>query len=536
MGQTSGGRRFVYCFVIMTQPTENPENTTESNQAPELMDPDDETESPLGEEDIFGFSSSNSGSCPLWNEDDEEEEETKEISYREEAPPGRTEPTLTASQRAVVSELKKMLYLKIYHPNKAKSVRLRSHILIAGPSGTGKSEAVRHFAQNLRLPLMGISLMNWTVFGAKAEPHTGRCLNAFLSQHDYGVIFLDEINKLRNEHLENSWFMGVFSEVLCLLDADDRLEGIGIEPDNIRKLRESFLIIAAGAWQDEWNACQPKPTAGFIPTVQSKAEQQLAFDRAVTQSGGLLPEELLFRFNEKVLFVQAPTTEEISERIAWVREEVGACKLSPPRLAELAWKCEQSGRALRWLEAYLNEVFEESQLARHVDILLSATEIKRTIAERNPNQRKEANLNLLLNSILEILHKLALDGRLMAAELLERHLLDRPAKAEDELGKALQQFCTACKDCTSPVYTKDLGHWVTLQSQCTQLLPLLTAKNLGRHPSVSKKEAAARLRVQLQLLREEYEHYKMLVFKQQDLISWGIPNAPDPRLGWFSRI
>lgn len=69
----------------------------------------------------------------------------------------------------------------------------------------------------------GIVACETLIVGARNDAYTLDALAAFVDQNPYGVIFIDEVNKLRNSHLREPWSSAVFNEVLALLDADQRL-------------------------------------------------------------------------------------------------------------------------------------------------------------------------------------------------------------------------------------------------------------------------------------------------------------------------
>lgn len=99
--------------------------------------------------------------------------------------------------------------------------------------------------------MLPVPIGNWVPIGAKHAAFTLHAIAEFVSGKSQGVIFLDEISKFRNSHLEHAWSTGVLNEVIALLDGDDRLLAGKFDKEMVQRLQSRFLIIGAGAWQDE---------------------------------------------------------------------------------------------------------------------------------------------------------------------------------------------------------------------------------------------------------------------------------------------
>lgn len=235
---------------------------------------------------------------------------------------------LTTNQLAVSQKLEKFLWLKQSGATKVAGIEPRTTPCIVGPSGSGKTATVAHFCNQHELPMLPVPIGNWVPIGAKHESFTLHAIAEFVSGKSQGVIFLDEINKFRSSHLEQAWSAGVLNEVIALLDGDERLLTGKFDKEMVQRLKSRFLIIGAGAWQDEWNACRPRPTVGFQGSEAKEFNRQEAYQQAINASGDFLPEELLFRFFEPWLFILPPSKREIAKRICAIRAELGLAKLS----------------------------------------------------------------------------------------------------------------------------------------------------------------------------------------------------------------
>ncbi len=108
---------------------------------------------------------------------------------------------LTASQKKAAERLEFFWRIKRGGTGRLGSTEMRPIPLFIGPSGAGKTASVRDFAVRHGLQLFSISAATWIVRGAKNDDHTPDALAAWVGEHsgEGGVIFIDEINKLRRK-------------------------------------------------------------------------------------------------------------------------------------------------------------------------------------------------------------------------------------------------------------------------------------------------------------------------------------------------
>ncbi|MEI6035873.1 MAG: AAA family ATPase [Verrucomicrobiae bacterium] len=228
--------------------------------------------------------------------------------------------------------------------------------MLIGPSGSGKTFLVAQFAARHELPMFSLNVMNWIVRGAKNDAQiTLEQIAEFVEANDSGVLFLDEVNKLKMGHTESSpWTGDVFSELLAFLDHDIRLNAMGFE-GNLDKLRERFFIVGAGAFQDKWLESSKQGSGaqiGFGHQLAEQAKDREDFYEALVRKEELVPQELLFRFCDKLLVIAPPLRSEFAARIAAIRDGIGLPALSAPELDSLALAAEESQKMFRYLEGY----------------------------------------------------------------------------------------------------------------------------------------------------------------------------------------
>ena len=259
--------------------------------------------------------------------------------------------TLTRSQKKAADRLDFFWRIKRGGTGRLGSTETRPVPLLVGPSGAGKTASVRDFATRHGLPIFSISAATWIIRGARNEGYTADALAAWIGEHsEGGIIFIDEVNKLRAEHLDASWGMGILNELISIMDQDARLLRMGFKQEQIDAL-DKFILIGAGAWQETWIDSRARATSGFGGTQGGGATDPRVFLSAVRDQN-VIPEELLFRFNDRLILIEPPAVDEIATRIAAIRSDAGVACLAAEHLATLAGQACESNRAMRWLRSF----------------------------------------------------------------------------------------------------------------------------------------------------------------------------------------
>ena len=441
---------------------------------------------------------------------------------------------LTLSQQETFNDIKKLWALKQSGHTEVADIPARTNGLIVGPSGIGKTFVARYFSQEFKIPLICLTTGSWIVLGAKNDTYTLNALAEFVDKHAFGLIFLDEINKFRNSHLREPWSMAVFNEVLALLDGDDRLQACGkFTPELVTKFRTNFMVIAAGAWQDEWQASKPRPVAGFTDAENSSSSRAEEFKKQIALSSSLLPDELIYRFNQRWLFILPPSEEELSERIVAIRQALDARPLTQEELTALVREAVDSDRSMRWLEAYVEQVIDETGLLQDRLSKMSALWPGRN----KENEQKTKDYRLLYNSLLNTFNKLSLDCGALANRLIEELEYEHPSELNEELIIELGDFVTACHSFVTPFHND------TTRKRCfDKLRPLpkslreaLKAGLVG-HASPDIRRWVVDLRQKLTHLDREGNHLQRVLSDKDELTNMEVPDHADTtREEWFKR-
>jgi len=222
---------------------------------------------------------------------------------------------LSPGQRQTAESLRRIIHLATGNTRQFLPLATRTNTLIAGQSGTGKSHLVRTLAAEARLPLWETNVANWIVLGARYGEPTLQSLSAWIAEHHAGIIFLDEIEKISDA---NPWYNSIGLEIHSICDGlipesvvpdIDDFDALGfgdlsavrrksmLKAELETKLRHSFIVIAAGAWQQEWS--RPSKMIGF----RTSSTKACGLDRK--QLLKMISPEILQRFRHDVLFLEA---------------------------------------------------------------------------------------------------------------------------------------------------------------------------------------------------------------------------------------
>ena len=181
---------------------------------------------------------------------------------------------LSPQQQSLINELIPIARIATNGMRVDMPFRPRTHSLIIGPSGGGKSFLASSIGTRLGLPTMIINVPSWVVLSAKNESWTFSDVCEFVYKSPNGaVIVLEEAEK--GSHGSSDWSATVFCELLSLLDGVipqatklpidvDDLSPWEIPPPNSpvlvergvleKRLRERVFIVGCGAWQHAWRS------------------------------------------------------------------------------------------------------------------------------------------------------------------------------------------------------------------------------------------------------------------------------------------
>ncbi|MEI6035870.1 MAG: AAA family ATPase [Verrucomicrobiae bacterium] len=446
---------------------------------------------------------------------------------------------LTASQKNAAARLELFWRIKLSGAGGLGGTATRPIPLLIGPSGAGKTAGVRDFVSRRDLPIFAINVTSWIVRGATCGSFTLDALAAFISQNGSGVIFLDEINKLRTSYLDvgNGWSMSVMNEIMALLDGDARLLQMGFSPEHLKALNERFFIVGAGAWQEVWTASTPRASLGFGGVQGGGDPDPAAFLRAVRDQN-VIPEELLFRFNDRLILIEPPTVEEIASRICAIRSDAKVVPLSGEAVATLAREASDSHRAMRWLEAYAIEVIEELPSEWHIAAAASAGEKSSKVPPPPEQQKSGCPYPLLYASSFAIVKSLAGDLVQAAQDLSLRIAFEDVDQKESHKCRAfLSRLALHASSFTLPTISdlERLQHFDSLAEANDRIPAELGAYSFWKAVGAATRESHHRLHQIHFHLAKEVEVIRTILDHPELLQEKNIVDRRDSREEWFAK-
>ena len=180
---------------------------------------------------------------------------------------------ILAHQRESFEKLLKVARASFAVDRNRLLLKPRCATLITGPSGSGKSFLAREVAKELSVPILELSASEWILLGCsqRGATHTWFLILKFLlrNNHENGIIFIDEIDKIGHE---NSPYLS-FLRVECFKLLDQKIpEGLTDENDcqvdDAKRIKaeavlQNTLIFAAGAFQSTLWDKSPRNGMGF---------------------------------------------------------------------------------------------------------------------------------------------------------------------------------------------------------------------------------------------------------------------------------
>lgn len=224
--------------------------------------------------------------------------------------------SLLTGQRAAFDDLRGMLRARRQGLS-AGGIRPRLHALVLGPSGAGKTHAIRSFARAEKLPIFEQSAASWLPLGGRSDTPTAKKIAQFVGGNDEGVIFLDEVEKPfpQNFLTASAWERANADELMSLLDARvGSWDGWNVAL--AEKLASQYFIVVAGAWQHIYQAALPAHEL-----LGGEWSNLSILDGFLEENH--LPAELLNRVSAKLIEVLAPSREELICMVKNVQRDLG---------------------------------------------------------------------------------------------------------------------------------------------------------------------------------------------------------------------
>lgn len=200
-------------------------------------------------------------------------------------------------QRGAYEELRRTFEVHALVQEMDLKIRPRTHRVVIGSTGTGKTHLVTTLAEELGWHCLHLNTPSWVIAGARGN-HTWPQIVSWVDTRDEHplVVVLDELDKVSGD--DDSWTSFLRSEVQFLLDGKIPPGEYEVEHntmDEIRKRLRETLVIGIGAFQSTHDK---KPAMGFNPGAAEALTPAILSDH--------LQRELVNRFNDKAIQIPSP--------------------------------------------------------------------------------------------------------------------------------------------------------------------------------------------------------------------------------------
>ena len=265
-------------------------------------------------------------------------------------PPAGSPPRLMPSQARAWDVMSRVAELYFSGTLRTKAIQPRTALLVADPSGSGKSHLIRTFAQEQGLGFLRLCLGDWQPQGSHKQIDTFEEIRLFLLNHERALLHFDELDKIRSAANRSDWIACVLNDLYGVLDRTlfDTRQVPGAAEEVRQRLHHSTLLVGSGTWHELWSVPDgARPAIGFGTGGQGSAMP----DRI--RAARCIPPELLNRFCPELILLPPMGREDFAALIA--AEGLGELA----REAGVAIDLEaavQSGLGMRWIESLVLKI------------------------------------------------------------------------------------------------------------------------------------------------------------------------------------
>ena len=188
--------------------------------------------------------------------------------------------------------------------------------LVVGPTGVGKSFLVEQVAGELNARYFKVTRGDWIPQGARTNRPTVFQIIDHVLRNKRVLLHIDELDKFQIDFSEGDWSASIGSDLWNVLDGkyqfDEYIRGYHGGEANVptpevlaNAIGSSLWIVGSGTWQDIFVQSRRGATAGFGGSSMAQPVNADSISGA-----GVIPEELLYRFNSDLIFLGYPSIDE----------------------------------------------------------------------------------------------------------------------------------------------------------------------------------------------------------------------------------
>jgi len=256
----------------------------------------------------------------------------------------------------------------------SKNPRHRSHMLIMGPSGTGKTEMINIISKKIGIPCFKADATAYTKDG-----YEGKCVYTMLSglieaadgdiqKAQNGILIVDEIDKKLTS--SEDWVGGVdvLNSFLKIMDRDI----VEVDMNNRSKIMfdtSNLTIIFMGAFAKLYEEKEQKRNIGFSSTVNvEKSKEKIYLSSEDLIKSGMPPEflgrismitntvELSLEDLVEILYKSKGSA--VKEAIEFCNDNGVKLTFTDPAIREIALRAKEAKTGARTLRKLVKECLE----------------------------------------------------------------------------------------------------------------------------------------------------------------------------------
>lgn len=271
--------------------------------------------------------------------------------------------------------------------------RIKSNILVTGPTGVGKTEIIRNIASHINLPVVEADSTEYTIegyIGSSISDMLERLLKAAdgnVKAAERGILVVDEIDKKSADSGDKVATKGVLDSLLKTMEG--KVTRVNFENKKIEFDTSKLTFIAMGAFSEIYENKNKQPL-GFLDTNNEIKSKNMITSQEFFNYG--MPPEFIGRFNT-IVNMNSLGYNELKSIL--INSEISKLKINKKFLQEL-------GVLLSYDDEVINEIakkaLELNVGARSLDNIIEYA-LKKATFEILKEEKRYQELKLVKETI-----------------------------------------------------------------------------------------------------------------------------------------